>query len=119
MASLIPWAENDNSPQRRYQLCIAGGPEISIHTSDDWPKSRRQVYDCSEEKWVPSSNKIGPVINLDKEKALLKFPMGKELEAYTESPVTSKTWTFSAREEHEDGYGATVTEYTVTLTIRP
>lgn len=118
-ASLIPWAENDNSPQRRYQLCITGGPEISIHSSKDWPTSRHQVYDCSEKKWIPSSNKIGPVINLDKEKALLKFPVGKELEAYTESPVTSKTWTFSASEEHEDGNGATVTEYTVTLTIHP
>ncbi|MDD2426161.1 MAG: hypothetical protein PHP30_01160 [Bacteroidales bacterium] len=117
-ATLTPWAENDNSTERRYHLCISSGPEFSLQTSHGLP-IKGQYYDCTYKKWISSSNTMDPVIKINKEKALLKFPMGKELEDYTESPVTAKTWTFSGREKHDDGYSVTVTEYSVTLTIHP
>jgi hypothetical protein len=118
-ATLTPYEEELNSELRNYQLCISAGPEFVIHSSPDWPTSQSSYYDCTYKKWIPSSNKIAPIINIRKENPLLRFSNSKELEDFTESPNSSKSWNFSANEVYDDGYSVTTTQYEVTLTINP
>lgn len=118
-ATLTPWKEGDVSAERRYHLTISGGPEFAIHTNAPWPSTTIEQYDCLLKKWHADKTKIAPLIMLDREEDVLKFPDTKDLEEYAASPVSAKSWTFTGTERRDDGYSVTVTEYTVTLTVIP
>ncbi len=114
-ATLTPWDSNDVSTDRKYHLTVNAFPEFYIHTDSNWPKGVSQSYDCSTKSWRPDTSNIGPSIRLDE--AELKFINAAELEAYSESPTTAKSWSFTSTKTSEDGL--TVEEYTATLSIQP
>lgn len=118
-ATLTPWKEGDLSTERRYHLTISGGPEFAIHTNAPWPSTTIEQYDCLLKKWHADKTKIAPLIMIDRENDILKFPGTKDLEDYAASPVSAKSWTFTGTDRRDDGYSVTVTEYTVTLNIVP
>lgn len=113
--TLTPWDSNDVSTDRNYHLAVNAGPEFSIHTDSNWPTGVSQSYDCLTKSWKSNTGKIGPTIRLDD--AELKFINTEELEAYTDSPTTAKSWSFTSTKTSEDGL--TVEEYTATLSIQP
>ena len=114
--TLTPWETGDNSTDRRYHLRVYGGAPMMYQSDPDWPTGQSELYDCSTEQWESNDYKIAPGVAVDRGD-ILTFSDNEDLENYSISPTTAKTWTFSGNDVSQDGL--TVTEYSVILTVSP